>query len=412
MLSNFSRFAAIALLCVSCGIAAPGQAQKKYDPGASDTEIKIGNTVAYSGPVSSYGTIGKVEAAYFKKINEEGGINGRKINFISYDDANSPPKTVEQTRKLVESDEVLFVFSAIGTGPNGAVQKYLNAKRIPQLFVGSGAAKWGKPESFPWTIGLQPTYQSEGRVFAKHILEHYPNAKIAVLSQNEDFGKDYVKGLRDGLGSRADSMIVAEKTYEVTDPTVDSQIVALKASGANVMMSFVTPKAASQAIRKMGEIGWSPVHFLAGISNSVGSVIKPAGFETAQGIISSAYMKDPTDAAWAEDAPIREWIAFMERYYPEGDKTNSLNVYGYLAAQTVVQVLRNCGEDISRVNIMKEAANLKEFELGLLLPGIKINTSRTDYYPIEQLQTMRFEGQGWHRFGPVMVGEIGSGQSQ
>lgn len=409
---KFSSILGIALLCVSCGSATPSLAQKSYDPGASDTEIRIGNTVAYSGPVSSYGTIGRVEAAYFRKINEEGGVNGRKINFISYDDANSPPKTVEQTRKLVEGDEVLFVFSAIGTGPNGAVQKYLNAKRVPQLFVGSGAAKWGKPESFPWTIGWQPTYQSEGRVYAKYILEHHPNARIAILWQNEDFGKDYVKGLKDGLGNKADSMIVAEKNYESTDPTIDSQIVALKASGADVMMTFATPKAASQAIRKMGEIGWSPVHFLANISNSVGSVIKPAGFENAQGIISSAYMKDPTDAAWAEDAATQEWISFMERYYREGDKTNSLNVYGYLAAQMVVQVLRNCGDDLSRANIMKEAASLKDFELGLLLPGIKVNTSHTDYYPIEQLQTMRFEGQSWHGFGPIMVGEIGSGQSQ
>ena len=412
MASKLVPLACLAIVSSAICFSTPSLAQKTYDAGASDTEIRIGNTVAYSGPASSYGTIAKSEAAYFKKINDEGGINGRKINFISYDDANSPPKTVEQTRKLVEGDEVLFIFNAIGTGPNTAVQKYLNGKQVPQLFVGTGATKWGNPKSFPWTIGWQPTYQSEGRVFAKYVLENHPNGKIAILWQNEDFGKDYVKGLKDGLGDKAQSMIVAEKTYEVTDPTIDSQVVALKASGADIMMTFATPKAASQTIKKIAEIGWTPVHFLASISSSVGSVIKPAGFEHAQGIISNAYTKDPTDLAWKDDPATKVWLAFMDKYYPEGDKANSLSVYGYLAAQMLVQVLTQCGDDLTRANIMKQTASLKEIELGMLLPGIRINTSATDFFPIEQMQTMRFEGESWHLFGSVIVGEIGSGQSQ
>ncbi len=411
MKSKFFVLTMLAGLFAASLAATPGLAQSKYDVGASDTEIKVGNTVAYSGPISAYGTIGRVEAAYFKKINDEGGINGRKIKFISNDDANSAPKAVEQIRKLVEGDEVLLMFNTVGTSTNTAVQKYLNAKRVPQLFVGSGATKWGNPESFPWTIGWQPTYQSEGSVFAKYILEHYPDGKIGILWQNEDFGKDYVKGLKDGLGDKK-TMIVAEASYEATDPTIDSQIVALKASGADLMMTFATPKAASQAIRKIGEIGWKPVHFLAGISNSVASVIKPAGLDHSQGVISNSYMKDPTDPAWVNDPATKEWLAFMNKYYPEGDKNNSLNVYGYLNAQTLVEVLKRCGNDLTRANVMKQAANLQELELGMLLPGIHITTSPNDYYPIEDLQMQRFEDDSWHRFGPVISSQIGARKSQ
>jgi branched-chain amino acid transport system substrate-binding protein len=403
-------------LAILAGLFATGlvttsvRAQNKYDVGASDSEIKIGNVSAYSGPGSAFGTIGRAEAAYFKKINDEGGINGRKINFISYDDGSTVPKDVEQTRKLVESDEVLLIFNVIGTNANSAIQKYLNLKGIPQLFVGSGATKWGNPETFPWTIGWQTTYQNEGRFFAKYVLEHYPNGKIAILSQSDDLGKNYVKELKDGLGAKAQSMIVAEKIYDLADPTVDSQIVTLRASGADIMMTFTIAKAASQAIRKIGEIGWKPVHFLASISNSVAAVIKPAGLEHAQGIISNTYMKDPTDPTWANDPATKEWLAFMNKYYPDGDKNSSLNVYGYLTAQTLVQVLKQCGNDLTRANVMKQAANLKSVELGMLLPGIHITTSPTDYYPIEQLQAMRFEGDSWHLFGPIIGGEIGSQQ--
>jgi branched-chain amino acid transport system substrate-binding protein len=389
----------------------PSWAQK-YDVGVTDTEIKIGNTVPYSGPASSYGTVARATAAYFKKINEEGGVNGRKINFISYDDANSPPKTVEQTRKLVESDEVALILGAIGTAPNTAVQKYLNAKRVPQLFVGTGATKWGDPEHFPWTMGWQPTYQSEGRVFAKSILTNYPRSKIAVLYQNEDFGKDYLKGLKDGLGDKATSMIVAEKTYERTDPTVDSQVVTLKASGADIMVTFAIPKMASQTIRKMAEVGWKPVHYLSSISSSVASAIKPAGLENAQGLISLAYTKDPTDPVWKDDPATKEWVAFMDRYYPDGDKADSLNVVGYLVAQTMIQVLKQAGDDLTRSNIMKQAASLKGVELGMLLPGITLETGPADYFPLEQLQSMRFEGSSWYLFGDIIRGDIKDGQSK
>ncbi|WP_315830926.1 ABC transporter substrate-binding protein [Bradyrhizobium prioriisuperbiae] len=412
MASKFSHLALLAIALAATCFSTPGHAQKKYDPGASDTEIKIGNTVAYSGPASSYGTIARSEAAYFKKINDEGGINGRKINFISYDDANSPPKAVEQTRKLVEGDEVLFIFNSVGTASNTATQKYLNTKQVPQLFIGTGATKWGDPKHFPWTMGWQPTYQSEGRVFARYILKHHPDGKIAILWQNEDFGKDYLKGFKDGLGDKAKSMIVAEKPYEMSDPTVDSQVVALKASGADIMVTFSTPKAASQTIRKIAEIGWKPIHFLSSISNSVGSVIRPAGFEHAQGLMSNAYAKDPTDSTWQDDPAAKEWHAFMDRYFPEGDKTNSNNVFGYTAAQTLVQVLKRCGDDLTRANIMKQAASLNDLELGMLLPGIKINTGASDFFPIEQVQMMRFDGESWKLFGEIITGEVGSGQSQ
>ncbi len=387
--------------------AGPALAQKKYDPGASDTEIKLGNTNPYSGPASAYGLIGKTMNAYFNKINAEGGINKRKITFISYDDGYSPPKAVEQVRKLVESDEVLFVFQPLGTPTNTAIQKYMNAKKVPQLFVATGATKWGDPKNFPWTMGWQPTYQSEGRIYAKYILERHPQAKIGILFQNDDYGKDYVKGLKDGLGDKAKTMIVSEQPYEVADPSVDSQIINLKGSGADVFFNVTTPKFAAQAIRKAAEIGWKPVHLLNNVSNSVGSVLKPAGLEAAVGILSTAYIMDPTDPTWKNETGMKEWNAFMDKYYPDGDRTSTFTVYGYTVARTLEQVLKQCGDNLTRENVMKQAASLKNFELNTLLPGIKINTSATDFYPIEQMQLMKFNGKTWELFGPIISGEIG-----
>jgi branched-chain amino acid transport system substrate-binding protein len=386
--------------------ASPALAQKKYDPGASDTEIKVGNINPYSGPASAYGLIGKTIDAYFKKVNADGGVNGRKINFISYDDAYSPPKAVEQARKLVESDEVLLIFQSLGTPSNTAMQKYMNTKKVPQLFVATGATKWGDPKNFPWTMGWQPTYQSEGRIYAKYILANHPNGKIGILYQNDDYGKDYVKGLKDGLGDKAKTMIISEQPYETSDPTVDSQMVNLKASGADVFFNVTTPKFAAQAIKKAGEIGWKPVHLLNNVSQSVGSVLKPAGLEHAKGIYSSYYVKDADDPQWKDDAGMKEWAAFMDKYFPDGGKNSSFTVYGYAVAQTLVQVLKQCGDELTRENVMKQAANLKNFESGVLLPGIKINTSPTDYYPIEQMQLQRFNGERWELIGDVLSGEV------
>jgi branched-chain amino acid transport system substrate-binding protein len=388
--------------------AGPALAQKKYDPGASDTEIKIGNTNPYSGPASAYGLIGKTIDAYFKKVNAEGGINGRKITFISYDDGYSPPKTVEQVRKLVESDEVLLVFQPLGTPSNTAIHKYMNAKKVPQLFVATGATKWGDPKNFPWTMGWQPNYQSEGRIYAKYIMEKHPNGKIGILFQNDDYGKDYVKGLKDGLGDKAKSMIVAEQPYEVADPTVDSQIINLKASGADIFFNVTTPKFAAQAIRKAGEIGWKPVHLLNNVSNSVGSVLKPAGLEHAKDVLSTFYTKDPTDPQWKNDKGYQEWIAFMDKYCGDCDKTSTFTVYGYSVAQTLAHTLKQAGDNLTRENVMKQAANLKDLELPMLLPGVKINTGPNDFFPIEQMQMGRFNGTNFELFGPVMSGEIGS----
>jgi branched-chain amino acid transport system substrate-binding protein len=382
-------------------------AQKKYDTGASDTEIKIGNINPYSGPASAYGLIGKSIAAYFKKVNAEGGINGRQVNFISYDDAYSPPKAVEQARKLIESDEVLLIFQSLGTPSNTAIQKYMNAKKVPQLFVATGATKWGDPKNFPWTMGWQPPYQAEARIYAKYLLEKYPNAKIGILYQNDDYGKDYVKGMKDGLGPKAATMIVSEQPYETSDPTVDSQIVNLKASGADVFFNVTTPKFAAQAIKKTAEIGWKPLHLLNNVSQSVGGVLKPAGLENSKGILSTYYLKDATDPAWKSDPGYKDWLAFMDKYFPDGDKTSSFTVYGYTVAQTLVQALKQCGDNLTRENVMKQAANLKNLELGMLLPGIKINTSATDFYPIRQMQMQRFSGERWESIGPVMSGDIG-----
>jgi branched-chain amino acid transport system substrate-binding protein len=396
------------IACVALALTSPAVAQKKYDTGASDTEIRIGNIMPYSGPASAYGTIGKALAAYFNKVNAEGGINGRKITFITYDDGYAPPKTVEQARRLVENDDVLLILNSLGTAHNTAIQKYMNSKKVPQLFVATGATKFGDPKSFPWTMGWQPNYQSEGRIFAAHVLKNHPNGKIGVLFQNDDYGKDYLKGLKDGLGDKAKMMIVAELPYEASDPTVDSQIVSLKASGADIFYNVTTPKFAAQAIKKAAEIGWKPVHLLNSVSASVGAVIRPAGIEHARGILTALYGKDPTDPQWKDDPGVKEWFAFMDKYYPDGDKTSSFPVYGYSVARTMAQVLRQCGDDLTRENVMRQAASLKDFDTGMSLPGILINTSPTDFYPIEQMQMGKFEDETFKPFGPILSGEIGS----
>jgi branched-chain amino acid transport system substrate-binding protein len=394
--------AAVVLLSASSALA-----QKKYDIGATDTEIKIGNIMPYSGPASAYGVIGSTEAAYFKKINAEGGINGRKINFISYDDAYSPPKTVEQARKLVESDEVLVVFNPLGTPPNTAIQKYMNSKKVPQLFVATGATKWNDPKDNPWTMGWQPNYQSETQIYAKIILKEHPNAKIAVLYQNDDYGKDYLKGLKDGLGAKAASMIVIEESYETSEPTIDSHIVKLKSTGADVFVNISTPKFAAQAIKKTAEIEWKPVHFLNNVSASIGSVIQPAGVQNAQGIISSAYLKDPTDPQWKTDAGMLAWNAFLDKYFPEANRADASVMYAYTVAQGLVHVLKACGDNLTRENVMKQAASIKDLELGGLLPGIKVNTSATDFAPLSQLQLQRFKGETWERYGEILSSDTG-----
>jgi len=391
----------------SAGIAL---AANQNDPGVTDKTIKIGNIMPYSGPVSAYGVIGRIEAAYFKKINDEGGINGHKIDFVSYDDAYSPPKTVEQARKLVEDDQVLLIFNSLGTPTNTAIRPYLNEKKVPQLFVATGATKWNDPKKFPWTMGWQPNYQIEAGIYAKYILDHKPNAKIAVLYQNDDYGKDYLKGLTDGLGAKAKSMIVAEKGYDTSEPTVDSQMVTLAASEADVFVDITTPKFAAQSIKKANELNWHPMFFLNNVSASVGSVLKPAGFDASQGIISANYLKDATSPQWKNDADVKEWNTFMDKYAADYNKSDAFTVYGYAVARTMVQVLKQCGNDFTRANVMKQAANLKDFDPGLLLPGIKVNTSATNFAPIRQLQLMQFKGESWQLFGPVMSGEAGGEQ--
>jgi ABC-type branched-subunit amino acid transport system substrate-binding protein len=395
---------AIILLAANEGRAL---AQNKFDAGATDTEIKIGNIMPYSGPASAYGVIGRTEAAYFKKINEDGGINGRKINFISYDDAYSPPKTVEQARKLVESDEVLFIFSPLGTPSNSAIQRYLNDKKVPQLFVASGATKWNDPKNFPWTMGFQASYQSEARVYAKYILQEKPDAKIAVLYQNDDLGKDYLKGLKDGLGTKAASMIVAEESYETAEPTVDTHIVKLRSSGADVFFDVATPKFAAQAIRKVAEVGWKPLHLLVNVSASIGAVMKPAGFENSQGIISATSLKGATDPQWADDQGMKDLLSFLKKYFPDANPADGFVAFGYAISQTMVQVLRQCGDDLTRRNVMQQAASLKNFRSEILLPGITIDTSPTDFAPISQFNLMRFEGDRFKRFGEVIDGDVG-----
>ena len=396
----------------SSGLAAAGLlfagglafAAGQYGPGASDTEIKIGNTMPYSGPASAYGVIGKTEAAYFNMLNEQGGINGRKINFISRDDGYSPPKTVELVRKLVEEDQVLFTFNILGTPPNTAVQGYLNDNKVPQLFVATGADKWNDPKNHPWTMGWQPSYRVEARIYSRYILKNLPNAKIAVLYQNDDFGKDYLTGLREGLGDKAEKMIVATKTYETTDPTVNSQVVALQGSGADTLLTAAIPKFAAQAIRKVYDIGWKPAHFLTNVSISVGSVIRPAGPEKAVGIISASYGKDPTDPQWQNGTEYKDWLAWMQKYNASSNTADTNAVYGYNVSQTLIHVLKMCGNDLTRENIMKQAANIQDLKLPMLLPGIVVSTSATDFAPIKQMQLQKFDGTTWQLFGEVISG--------
>jgi branched-chain amino acid transport system substrate-binding protein len=392
-------------LVVASALALPAAAaEKKYAPGITDTEIKIGQTMPYSGPASSYSTIGKAEAAYVKMINDEGGVNGRKINLISLDDGYSPPKTVEQVRRLVEQDGVAFTFNTLGTPTNSAIQKYLNDHNVPHLFVATGATKWGDPEHFPWTMGWQPTYQIEGHIFAKYILQHVPDAKIGILYQNDDYGKDYVKGLKDGLGDKATKLIIAEVSYEVTDPTIDSQIVSLQASGADVFYDITIPKFAAQAIRKTYDVGWKPVHLLNAVSASIAATIKPAGPEKAVGVITLEWLKDPTDPQWTNDKAYQDWLAWMKKYYPEGDLTDANNVYGYTVAQGLMQVLKQCGDDLSRENIMKQAANLN-MTLPMLLPGVTVSTGPKQFFPIREMQLAKFNGKIFERFGEVVKSE-------
>jgi branched-chain amino acid transport system substrate-binding protein len=376
----------------------------KYDQGANDKEITIGHINPYSGPASAYGVIGRAEAAYFKSVNERGGINGRKINFITYDDGYSPPKTMEQARRLVEQDQVLFIFQPLGTPPNSAIHKYMNSQKVPHLFVATGATKWGDPQNFPWTMGWQPNYQTESQIYAKYILEHHPNAKIGILYQNDDYGKDYLKGFHDGLGGKK-GMIISELSYEVTDPTVDSQVVALKSAGADLFFNITTPKFAAQAIKKSAEIGWKPVHFLNSVSTSINGVLVPAGLENSKEILSAGYLKDNADPEWANDPGMNEWRAWMAQHYPGGNVNDGFNVYGYSVAKTLEYVLKQCGDDLTRANVMRQAANVKNLELNTLLPGIKVNTSPTDFYPIQAMQLIRFNGKSWDRFGKIISTE-------
>ena len=385
--------------------ALPAFAKGKYDDGASDTEIKVGHSNPYSGPASAYGAIGKAIGAYFDKVNAEGGVNGRKIKFITEDDGYSPPKTVEVIRRLVEQEKVLLCFNTLGTPPNSAIHKYMNAKKVPQLFVATGASKWGNPKEFPWTMGWQPDYNTEGQIYAKHILTTIKDPKIAVIYQNDDYGKDYLEGFHKGLGADGKKKIVMEASYEVTDPTVDSQILQLKNTGANAFFNITTPKFAAQAIKKSGEIGWKTAHYLNNVSASIASVIKPAGVENAQGIITAAYLKDPTDKQWESHKGYQDWLAWMKKYNSQGNLADTFNVFGYSAAQTMVQVLKQCGDELTRANVMKQAASLRNFELPMLLPGIKINTSATDFYPIQSVQLQRVKGETWELFGDVLSAE-------
>jgi branched-chain amino acid transport system substrate-binding protein len=402
---NFRHWLIAATLGIATVATSPVAAQKKYDPGASDSEIKIGNIMPYSGPASAYAEIGKTEAAYFRKVNAEGGVNGRKINFISYDDGYSPPKAVEQARKLVESDEVLLIFNPLGTPSNTAIQRYMNAKKVPQLFVATGASKWNDPQHFPWTMGWQPNYQSEARIYGEYLLKNHPQGKIGVLYQNDDFGKDYLKGLKEGINGKM--QIVAEVPYETSDPTVDSQVINLKASGADVILNVATPKFAAQAIKKVAELGWKPLHIVSNVSASIGAALKPAGLDNSKGLLTAVYLKDVTDPTLKDDAGVREWSTFMDKYYPDGDKTSSNTVYGYLVAQTLVQVLKQCGDNLTRENAMKQAASLNGLELDMLLPGMKISTGPNDFAPIKQMQMGRFTGEHWESFGPLMKDEAG-----
>ncbi len=395
---NFVVSAAALAIALAYG---PAVAAGKYDVGATDTEIKIGNTNPYSGPASAYGTIGKSISAYWKMVNAEGGINGRKINFISLDDGYSPPKTVEQIRKLVEQEKVLFIFQSLGTPTNSAIHKYMNAKKVPHLFVATGAGKWGQPKKYPWTMGWQPAYPGESKIYATYLLNNKPNAKVAILYQNDDYGKDYLNGFLAGLGSKAKSMVVAKLPYEVSEPTIDPQIIKLKASGADTFFNITTPKFAAQAIRKVHDLGWQPLHFLNNVSASVGGVLKPAGLDKSVGLITTSYFKDPTDPQWANDADMKAWNAWMDKYYPDGDKNSSFNAYGYAVSATLHEVLKRAGDNLTRANIMKVAANLKNLKVPLLYEGVTVNTSPTDFYPIECVRLSKFSGAKW-----ILVGDV------
>jgi ABC-type branched-subunit amino acid transport system substrate-binding protein len=397
--------ATLASMAFTLVVSAPAFAEKKYDTGASDTEIKIGQTMPYSGPASAYGTIGKTEAAFFKMINEQGGINGRKINLISLDDAYSPPKAVEHVRRLVEQDKVLMLWQTLGTPTNSAFHKYANAKKIPHLFLATGATKWGDPKNYPWTIGGQPAYQVEATIYAKHLLKTKPDAKIAVLYQNDDYGKDYVKGLKDGLKDKASSMIVAETSYETAEPSVDSQVIKLQSSGANTFFIFATPKFAAQAIRKAYDSGWKPLSYVNNVSASVAAVLQPAGLDKSTGLLTASYLKDSHDTQWADSQDVKEFTTFMQKYYPDGDPKDYNNAYGYMQANLLLHVLKACGDDLTRANIMKQATSLKDVELPMLLPGIKVNTAPDDYYILDQLQMARFDGKEWKLFGEVIGGK-------
>ena len=401
MRNGILHLATATALTLALSVSA-ANAQKKYDPGASDTEIKVGQTMPFSGPASAYSSIGKTQAAYFKMINDQGGVNGRKINLIQYDDAYSPPKAVEQIRKLVESDEVLLTFQIIGTPVNAAVQKYLNSKKVPQLFAATGASRFTDPKNFPWTMGFNPNYFVEGRIYGQYILKEYPDAKIGVLYQNDDLGKDYLNGIKAGLGDKAAKMIVTEASYEVSDPTVDSQVLKIKDAGADLFFSATTPKQAAQAIKKIAEMGWHPVQIVDINATSVGAVLKPAGLDAAKGLISVNYGKEPLDPTWKDDAGLKRYFDFMAKYYPDGDKDSNFNTYGYSTAQLLVHVLKQCGDDLTRENVMKQATSLKDVVSDTALPGIKANTSPTDYRVNKQLQMMKFNGERWELFGPIL----------
>ena len=395
------KLVALALAGALLGVGLASAVSAQTVVGVTQTEIKIGNTNPYSGPASAYGTIGKVIGAYFKKVNDEGGVNGRKINYITLDDGYSPPKAVEMVRRLVEQDQVALLFQTLGTPTNSAIHKYMNTQKVPHLFVATGATKWNDPKNFPWTMGFQPNYQTEGRVYASYILKNFPDAKVGILYQNDDYGKDYLKGMEDGLGANASKLIVLKQSYEVTDPTIDSQIINLKNSGANVFFNVTIPKFAVQAIKKAHDIGWKPTHFLNNVSSSLATVLKPAGLEASKGLITALYMKEVTDPQWNKDKGYTDWVAFMKKYYPEGNLEDQSNAYGYNVAILMVQTLKQCGNDLSRENIMKQAANLKDVDLPLLLPGMKINTSPTDHAPIEQEQLAKFDGERWVLFGEI-----------
>ena len=402
-LSRISRRTALAAAASLAFLGANAASQAaKYGPGASATEIKLGQTMPYSGPASAYGTIGKLHSAYFKMLNEQGGINGRKINLISLDDGYSPPKTVEQVRRLVEQDEVLALFQTLGTPSNSAIHKYVNTKKVPHLLLATGATKWGDPKNFPWTMGFNPSYAAEGAIYARYLLKTKPGARIAILYQNDDFGKDVLKGVEDGLGAANAKMIVAKASYEVTDPTVDSQIITLQSSGADTFINITTPKFAAQAIRKAFDSGWKPLHIVNNVGASVGSVLVPAGLDKSVGLLTMQYYKDPNDPQWKDDPSMLEWRGFMGRYYREGDPKDASNLYGYITAQLMVQILKQCGNDLTRENVMKQAANLKAVKLPLLLPGMSVDTSPTDFFPIQQGQLARFTGTLWQGFGEIL----------